>query len=171
MNIVILRPLVNEKSMSLTKMGLYTFEVGRDATKAQIGKLIHNKYSVDVLRVSTINVLAKKKQQRSRRGYYFSGGMKKAIVKVKKGQKIALFESAVAESPSTGAQDGVEVKTGETKEAEVKEKKSLFKGTKVRIESSGKSLESRKTEDKEARDIKTDAKRPTKVSQKEAKKG
>lgn len=157
MNPVILRPLVNEKSMSLTKMGLYTFEVGKDATKKQIGRLIHDKYSVDVLNVRTINVPAKKKVQRSRRGHYYTGGLRKAIVKVKKGQKIALFESAVA------AEEEVEVKTGESKESDVKEKKSLFKGTKVRIEKQAKEVKSEADEPR-------NEKRTTKVSQKGKKK-
>ena len=42
MNAVILRPLVNEKSMGLTKDGMYTFEVGKDATKQQIEKVVNH---------------------------------------------------------------------------------------------------------------------------------
>lgn len=163
---IILRPLVNEKSMGLVKSDMYTFEVGKEATKKQIEKMIHDKFSVDVLSVKTINLQAKRKMQRSRKGYFYVAGFKKAIIKVKKGQKIALFEQAVT------SEKEVEVRTGDGESlGTVKEKRSLLKGTKVRIESSGKSSESRKTDDKEQEEIKTDAKRPTKVSQKEAKKG
>lgn len=163
---IILRPLVNEKSMMLTKIDMYTFEVGKDATKKQIEKIIKAKFSVDVLSVKTINIPAKKRAQRSRKGYFLVPSFKKAIVKVKKGQKIALFEQAVVK------EEEVEVKTAEGESlGTVKEKRSLLRGTKVRIESSGKSQESRKAEDKEKQETKEDTKKAIRKSEKEDQKG
>lgn len=127
---VLLRPLINEKSMLLIKGDFYTFEVGKDATKAQIEKIVKLKFKVDVLSIRTVNQKGKKKMQRSRRAYYFTPSMKKAIVKIKKGQKIALFEQAAAEP-----EEEVEVRTAEGEViAKTKEKKSLFRNTKVKIE-------------------------------------
>lgn len=157
---VILRPIISEKSMNLTKADFYTFEVGKYATKTKILKIIKDKFKVEVLSVKMINTAKKKKMQRSRRGYFVVPSFKKAIVKIKSGQKIPLFESLSKEEKE------VEVKHPEGEEKmEVKEKRNLLKGTKVKIETSGKSLESREKQQK-----KTDPKRPTKRSQKERKK-
>ena len=72
------------------------------------------------------------------RSTYIIPGFKKAIVKLKKGQKIGLFEIA---SVQTETDEG---------EIEVKEKKSLLRGTKVKIERNDKvKTSSDKTEDKE----------------------
>ena len=122
--IILKKPIINEKSMGLTKLGLYTFEVNRNATKKQIEEVVKSKFSVDVVSVKTINVSGKKKMQRSRKGYYVSSDFKKAIVQLKANQKLAIFETVNEEQ--------VEVKTGES--VPVKEKKSLLRGTKVRIE-------------------------------------
>jgi large subunit ribosomal protein L23 len=127
---ILLRPLINEKSMLLIKGDFYTFEVVKDATKAQIKKIVSEKFKVDVLDVRTVNLKGKKKSQRSRRAYYMEPNVKKAIVKVKKGQKIALFEQAAAEP-----EEEVEVRTAEGEViAKTKEKKSFLRGTKVKIE-------------------------------------
>lgn len=127
MSAVILRPLINEKSMNLVKGGFYTFEIGGNATKQQVEKVVKAKFSVDVISVKTINLPKKRKMQRSRKGYFSTSGMKKAIVQLKKGQKIALFESSQPE-------EEVEVKTAEGEPAtKIKEKKSLLRGTKVTI--------------------------------------
>lgn len=127
MSAVILRPLINEKSMNLVKGGFYTFEVGGSVTKEQIEKVVKAKFSVDVISVKTINLPKKRKTQRSRKGYYSTSGMRKALVQLKKGQKIAMFESSEPE-------EEVEIRTAEGEPVtKVKEKKSLLRGTKVTI--------------------------------------
>lgn len=161
---VILRPIISEKSINLTKADFYTFEVGKYATKTKILKIIRDKFKVDVLSVKMINTAKKKKMQRSRRGYFVVPSFKKAIVKIKNGQKIPLFESLSKEESFDSS--AVENKP------EVKEKRSLLKGTKVKIETSGKSpaLPAGRLESREKQQKKTDPKRPTKRSQKEKKK-
>lgn len=131
---ILLRPLVNEKSMKLTEGGLYTFEVVKSATKAQIEQIVRVKFKVDVLDVKTVNQKGKEKLQRGRRGFYMTGGVKKAIVRVKSGQKIALFEQAAAPE-----EEEVTVTTAEGEPvAKTKEKKSFLGRTKVKIEKAGK---------------------------------
>src|SRR3989344_2879867 len=128
---ILLKPLVNEKSMMLIKQNLYTFAVSKDAPKEAIKKIVESKFKVTVLSVNTVNILPKIKSQRSRKGNFKSGGIRKAIVKLKKGDKIALFEQATTEE--------VEVRTAEgERQGSVKEKKSLLGRTKVRIERNGK---------------------------------
>lgn len=128
---IIIRPLVNEKSMLLSKSGFYTFEIGRDIGKKIVETVIREQFKVDVVSVKTINVKGKRKQQRSRKGVFSTQGYRKAIVQVKKGQKIVLFEQA----SEPEEEKKVEVRTAEgEKIADVKEKKSFLKGTKVKIE-------------------------------------
>jgi large subunit ribosomal protein L23 len=125
---ILIRPLINEKSMNLITGGFFTFEIGRDATKGEVAKVVAEKFKVNPVSVRIVNVPAKRKMQRTRKGSYTVSGFKKAIVKLKPGQKIGLFEQAQPE-------EEVEVRTAEgEKVAKVKEKKSLFRDTKVRVE-------------------------------------
>lgn len=90
MNDVILAPVITEKSMQLVKMGKYTFRVSKTSDKRKIKKEIKDKFNVDAVSVATINVKPKKKTVQ-RHGYVVPS-YKKAIVKIKEGQKIDLFE-------------------------------------------------------------------------------
>ena len=136
MRALILRPLISEKSVSLKNQDLYTFEVAKEATKEQIKNLLAKKFNVDVIEVKTINIKGKRKLQRSRRGYFTTPPIKKAVIKIKSGQKIPLFEEVKKEESLDKTKDKkVEVKTAEGERlTTVKEKKSLLKGTKVKIE-------------------------------------
>lgn len=125
--VILVKPLINEKSMALTSLGFYTFKVDKNASKDQIAKVVASKFDVNVISVKTINIEGKLRSYRSRRGHFQLSGIKKAIVKIEKGQKIALFEAP--------AEEEVVVKTAEGEPiAKTKEKKSLLKGTKVKIE-------------------------------------
>lgn len=73
-----IKPVVTEKSMEATAKNCYTFKVDRKAAKNQIKKAVEDKFKVNVIKVRTINVKKKKKR-------------KKAIVKIKEGQKIEGF--------------------------------------------------------------------------------
>lgn len=121
------RPIISEKSMGLAKQSFYTFEVSKTLNKNEIARLVHLKFGVDVASVRTVTLPAKQKPQRSRRGFYTKTGLKKAIVILKNNQKIALFETVNnVDNEATVTTDGGE--------ATVKEKKSLLKGTKVKVE-------------------------------------
>lgn len=122
MNILIKKPLISEKTMKLAKDGFYTFIVAKMARKLDIKATIEHQFDVKVVDIRTANFKDLKKLQRKVRSTYIVPGFKKAVVKLKKGQKIGLFETEAAQ---------VETAEGE---ASVKEKKSLLKGTKVKIE-------------------------------------
>ncbi len=126
---IIKRPLISEKSMLLKEVGFYTFEVDTNASKSLIARTIEEQFSVEVTSIRTLKTRRKTHQQRTRKGYFTTPGIKKAIVTLKKGQKLALFETAEEDNPE------VTITRGEGEPIVVsKEKKSLLKGTKVKVE-------------------------------------
>lgn len=82
-------PQISEKATELTKYNQYIFKVGPSANKTEIKKVIKKLYGVDVLGVKIINV--PRKQRRFGRTFGWRPGYKKAIVKVKEGQKIEVL--------------------------------------------------------------------------------
>lgn len=120
---ILKRPLISEKSMDLVKRNMYTFEVSNDVSKEDIRKEVTERFKVSVLSVKTLNRKGKIKLQRSRKGYFQNASSKRAFVVLAKGDKIPLFEQ----------NKEAEVTTAENTK-EVKEKKNLLKGTKVKIE-------------------------------------
>lgn len=125
--IILRRPIITEKSMKLAQANFYTFEVDKGATKPQIAKIVADKFSVKVLRVKIVNVKGQMKTQKRVRKIYKTENFKKAIVQVKKGEKIAIFETPKEEAVVT---------TAEGEPIKIKEKKSFLRGTKVKVESS-----------------------------------
>ena len=89
---VIRRPLVTEKSTTLQELGKYVFEVATTATKTQIKEAIEEAFEVEVVAVNTINMVGKIKRYGPRPVQ--KKAWKKAIVTLKKGDKIEVFEGA-----------------------------------------------------------------------------
>jgi len=87
---VIRRPLVTEKSTTLQTAGKYAFEVDREANKQQIKEAVEKAFKVKVTAVNVINVTGASK--RVGRKMTTSPSWKKAIVTLKAGDKIQLFE-------------------------------------------------------------------------------
>jgi large subunit ribosomal protein L23 len=83
---VIIRPRVTEKSGVLSQNGVYTFEVTKNANKNLIAKAITALYKVRPIKIAVINTPIKNVFVKGRRGQV--AGMRKAIVTVKKGEKI-----------------------------------------------------------------------------------
>ncbi|MEK7186462.1 MAG: 50S ribosomal protein L23 [Patescibacteria group bacterium] len=95
---VILAPIISEKSMNQAGKGKFTFRVEKTADKIQIRKEIEDKFKVNVLSVATSMVKGKKRRFGSRRAEVQLSGWKKATVKLKEGQKIAIFDTASTEA-------------------------------------------------------------------------
>ncbi len=89
---VIIRPIITEKSLDLASRGSFTFQVHQNATKGSIAAEISDRFRVDVLDVQTITVHGKTKRVGRRRTPVKASSWKKAIVSLKKGQTIGLFE-------------------------------------------------------------------------------
>ena len=91
---VIIRPVVSEKSYVLAANDKYTFRVHADAHKTQIRQAVEELFEVKVERVNIVKVQAKPKRRGVIRGT--KPGWKKAIVQVKAGESIEIFEGAQA---------------------------------------------------------------------------
>ena len=89
---VILAPIVSEKSYASSTRGSYTFRVHSDAHKTQIRQAVEELFDVKVERVNVVKVQAKPKRRGLIRGT--RPGWKKAIVQLKKGDSIEIFEGA-----------------------------------------------------------------------------
>ncbi len=88
---IIRRALITEKGARLReKHNSYLFQVSPDANKIQIREAIHSIFNVEVEDVRTINVQGKKKRMGRTEGR--RSAWKKAIVTLKAGQTIDLFD-------------------------------------------------------------------------------
>lgn len=82
-------PHISEKATNLGEQDQYIFEVFPKANKNQIKKAIEGIYGVDVLSVNIVNI--HRKARRLGRTAGFKSGYKKAIIKIKSGQKIEIL--------------------------------------------------------------------------------
>lgn len=85
------KPVVTEKSMSNTANGKYVFRVSKNINKIEIINAIEKTYKVNVTGINTINMHPKERRYRFKQKGLTSQ-WKKAIVTLKKGQKIEGFE-------------------------------------------------------------------------------
>jgi large subunit ribosomal protein L23 len=90
--IVIIKPIITEKTVTHAEgMNQYTFEVNRDVNKIEVKTAIEKKYSVKVDKVRIINNLGKSVFFGRKRIKGKKSDKKKAIVTLKKGDKISAF--------------------------------------------------------------------------------
>ena len=89
---IIVRPLITEKSMDGVAEKRYSFEVAKDATKAEIAKAVETMFpGIKVASVNVINMKRKPKRMGVHFGY--TSAWKKAIVTLKADSKtIEFFE-------------------------------------------------------------------------------
>ena len=90
---IIVRPLITEKSMVGTSEKRYSFEVAKDATKAEIAKAVEVMFKkTKVVKVNIINM--KKKPKRYGVHFGYTSEWKKAVVTLSEDSApIAFFES------------------------------------------------------------------------------
>lgn len=91
---VLKRPIVTEKTNYMnSELHQYVFEVSVDATKVLVKDAIEALFEVNVNRVNLINVPPKRTRRwKSRRVKVRRSGYKKAIVTLKPGDTIDIFE-------------------------------------------------------------------------------
>jgi large subunit ribosomal protein L23 len=84
------KPLISEKAIMLSEKNTYVFLVDPKANKSEIKKEVERLYNVDVVKVNTGKV---RKEPKSFRGISSSKMvvLKKAMVTLKNGQKIEIF--------------------------------------------------------------------------------
>ncbi len=85
--LIIKKPRITEKSgLQAEGLGIYTFEVTKKANKKSIAKAVKELYKVTPVKVNIVNLPTKKVFSRGKKGTV--SGVKKAIVFLKKGDKI-----------------------------------------------------------------------------------
>lgn len=89
---VLVRPVVTEKSTILQESGKYVFRVAPHANKAQIKRAVEMAFSVGVVHVNTMSTHGKVKRFGVRKSK--KPDWKKAVVTLKQGDQIQLFERA-----------------------------------------------------------------------------
>ena len=87
---VLQRPLITEKNSALQAQGKYAFEVAEEANKTQIKQAVEKAFKVTVTGVNVMTVPGKRRRMRGRQ--VMSPSWKKALVTLKPGDKIELFE-------------------------------------------------------------------------------
>ena len=95
MNNILIKPIVTEKMTEIMEReNKYGFIVNYNANKIEIAKAIEKRFEVEVVAVNTIRYKGKTKTQFTKKGR-FSGKtpqFKKAIITLKEGQTLDLFE-------------------------------------------------------------------------------
>ena len=91
---ILRRPLITEKSnYQSSKLNQYAFEIATSANRTQVKDAIETIFDVKVESVNIINTPAKRgRKARSRRLMVRKAGYKKAIVTLKAGQTLEIFE-------------------------------------------------------------------------------
>jgi large subunit ribosomal protein L23 len=89
---VLRRPLITEKSTALQAEGKYAFEVARGANKTQVKDAVEKVFKVTVTGLNLMNVAGKPRRLGKRE--LPAKPWKKAVVTLKPGDKIELFETA-----------------------------------------------------------------------------
>lgn len=92
MSHVILTPKISEKAIYLADRGIFIFEVPTSTNKIEVAKAVEAQFKVNVTDVNM--VIAKGKVKRFKQVFGRQKDTKKAMVKLKAGQKIELFEGA-----------------------------------------------------------------------------
>lgn len=93
-NKVLLAPRMTEKSFVLSERGEYTFRIGLTATKSDVKRSVEEVYGVHVEAVHTITVPSRKRAFGRTIG--MQAKLRKAIVKLRKGESIEMFKGVAA---------------------------------------------------------------------------
>jgi len=89
---ILIKPVVSEKSYHQIQENRYTFKVHKDAHKTQVRQAVEKLFDVTVTSVNIVKMPAKPKRRGMIKGT--RPGWKKAIVELKAGDTIEIFEGA-----------------------------------------------------------------------------
>jgi large subunit ribosomal protein L23 len=87
---ILIEPVLSEKANLLREQGKYVFKVSKSANKIQIKEAVRRIFNVHPISCTVMVVGGKPKRLRNRAGY--TATWKKAIVRLPKDEKIAVFE-------------------------------------------------------------------------------
>lgn len=91
MSQLILKPIISEKSMMLAASHVYCFEVPMATNKIEVARAVKAAFNVDATAVRIIITKGKIKRFKGKAGKRVD--VKKALVSVKAGQSISIFEA------------------------------------------------------------------------------
>ena len=89
-NDIIIKPVISEKSTGMMEDNKYVFKVAYDSNKLMVKLAVKEVFGVTPEKVNIINVRGKNRRLRYRMGK--RSAWKKAIVTLKAGDKIEIFE-------------------------------------------------------------------------------
>ncbi len=85
---IIRAPWFSEKALIMTEKGVYTFDVSTRATKAAVAGAIKEIYNVEPRKIRIVNLPAKRKMMRTKRGIGTRAARRKAYVYLNAGDTI-----------------------------------------------------------------------------------
>lgn len=88
---ILIEPVLTEKTNAMREEGKYVFKVTASATKTQVKEAVRRLFNVHPVDCTMLVVGGKPKRIRQKAGY--TSSWKKAMVRLQKDEKIALFES------------------------------------------------------------------------------
>ncbi len=116
---VIKEAVLSEKAHQQMARGIYTFRVDNRSTKKEIASAIKKQFAVDVVSVNIIAQSPKKRRITGTRREVEITGAKKAIIKVKPGQTIAMLSPKAEGKKESKRQKAKEIKKPEEKSAAI----------------------------------------------------
>jgi large subunit ribosomal protein L23 len=90
---VLIRPVVSEKTYALMDQSVYVFVVDPRATKIDVRNAVEQAFNVKVTKVNTLNRKGKSSRNRRTGVVGHRANTKRAIVTLKSGDSINLFEN------------------------------------------------------------------------------
>lgn len=90
---VLIRPRITEKAYAVNALDQYVFQVTSTATKTEVKRAVEEAYGVSVIAVNMIRLQGKRKNYGRTVGKRSS--VKKALVRIKKGESIQLFQAGI----------------------------------------------------------------------------
>ena len=89
---ILKKPIITEKSTQKSSQGKFVFKVDSQANKNQIRQAVESTFKVTVLGINTLALPGKSRRTGKKRLLSTSPRWKKAIVKLKSGDKIKVFD-------------------------------------------------------------------------------
>lgn len=86
---LIQHPIISEKAIQMSSLGKYVFLVAKSANAPEVKKAVEGIYKVNVEKIHMLNT--KPKRRRLGRSVGVKPGYKKAVVTLKKGQKLDIL--------------------------------------------------------------------------------
>lgn len=96
---IIEKPILTEKSVNTqAEFNKYAFKVNRKASKGAVAEAVEKLFGVNVVDVTTMIMPGKRRRLKNKNLFKKTPSWKKAIVKIKDGQKIDMFTSLLGEN-------------------------------------------------------------------------